>query len=49
MHKVVDIAEIYMREIAKFDGIPKTIVFLTEIPISNQTFGKGYSKDLGQI
>jgi hypothetical protein len=47
-HKETNIVDIYMREIARLHGVPKTIVSDRD-PKFTSIFGKGYSKDLGQI
>jgi hypothetical protein len=47
-HKAANIAEIYMREISGYMVCLRKL-FLTEIPSSHPTFGRDYSKDLGQI
>jgi len=48
MHKATIIGEIYLREIAKMHGVAKTILY-DRYSKFHWTFGKGYSKDLGQI
>jgi hypothetical protein len=47
-HKATNIADIYMREIARLHGVPKDIVFM-EILNLHQIYGNDYLKDLGQI
>jgi hypothetical protein len=47
-HKETNIAEIYMKEIARLHGVPKEIVS-DQIPSSLPIFGRGYLKDLGPI
>jgi hypothetical protein len=47
-HKETNIAEIYMQKIVRCMVYLRQLC-LTEIPSSPRTFGKGYSKDLGQI
>jgi hypothetical protein len=47
-HKATNIVDIYMREIDRLHGIPKTIVFDKD-PILPQIFGRYYLMDLEQI
>jgi hypothetical protein len=46
MHKEIDIADIYMREIARIHGLPKTIVFEKDAKFTSN-FWKGLFKGFG--
>jgi hypothetical protein len=46
--KEANIVDICMKEISSFMVCLRQL-FITDIPSSHQTFGRDYSKDLGQI
>ena len=47
-HKAEDVANIFMKEVARLHGIPKTIVPDRD-PNLPQISGRGYSRDSGRI
>jgi hypothetical protein len=47
-HKASNILNIYLKEVARLHGMPKTIVSVKH-PKFTSKFWKGYLKDLGQI